>query len=191
KLKIRNIWEVISNEGIWSLPIAKQYGGAGIGWEESLIAMDGFLHQHFDIQLVALFISQISSLYFISRYGTEDIKNCYLPRLIRGEIATLHVAQQVHPLLFQHFNKRENAISNLRINKIKIFLQKDNKDINFYISETSLRKMVNLIDKSTKIILVDNNKDVGIDAVCDIVNFERLVYGLFCNRFINKIKLDA
>lgn len=79
------IWKLISNEGVWGLSISKQYSGSELSWQECIVALDGFFSHGSNVKCLTLFITQVSSLDFISKYGTESVKKRYLPRLIRED----------------------------------------------------------------------------------------------------------
>ncbi len=176
-----NIWKLISKEGIWRLPIPRQYGGHGLSWQDCVVALDGFFSNYSDIKCFTLFMSQVSSLYLVSQYGTESVKTRYLPRLIQGEMACLVISECIQKLLHQksYLDKNRNQILYMNSNKILIHAEKNEDDIVFYISEKKSCTSSVVINKS---ILIEDNKfiakDVGLSALCDLINFERLFYGI-------------
>jgi hypothetical protein len=178
-----SIWQAISKEGIWSLPIARQYGGCGLSWQDCLVALDGFFSNYSNIEFLTLLISQISSLYLISQYGTELIKKIYLPRLIHGEMACLLISKHIHTFLAYdaYLSIRENQIASIRNNKILIHAEKINDDIVFYIKENQIEKISAITNKPIRSILLEENKfiakEIGLSALCDLINFERIFYG--------------
>src|SRR3990167_9072429 len=69
KSSSEDIWKLISKEGIWGLPIPRQYGGHGLSWQDCVVALDGFFSNYSDIKFLTLFMSQISALYLILQHG--------------------------------------------------------------------------------------------------------------------------
>jgi len=80
-------WEVISNAGFTGIVIPEEYGGAGRGIMELLIAME---------ELVAngcglggqwyLMLTEVLGAISIKRHGTEKQKEKYLPGMAKGEL---------------------------------------------------------------------------------------------------------
>lgn len=78
-------WGLLTQEGIWKLPIAKQYNGAGLSWDECVIALEGLVFAHQNMKLLVSIIEHLGRLYLVSQYGTISQKDLYLPYLIQGE----------------------------------------------------------------------------------------------------------
>ncbi len=80
-------WEVISDAGFTGIVIPEEYGGAGRGLTELLIAME---------ELVAngcglggqwyLMLTEVLGGLSIIRHGTQEQKEKYLPRMAKGEL---------------------------------------------------------------------------------------------------------
>lgn len=186
------IWNILSNVGFWRLSISKEHGGEGLSWQDCIVALNGFFNHYSDINFLATLMSQLSSLYLITRYGTESIKRRFLPRIIRGEMANLSISHQIHQLLNHHsLLSQKNKFHTEENNKILIHAEKVKEDIVFYITEKKLCATTDS-DKSKKTILMEENvfipKEIGRSALCDLLNFERLLYGLISKNYLNKIK---
>lgn len=87
-------WELITSEGIWKLPITKQYGGAGFSWDECVIAVEGLIKTYQDQEFFSSIISHLALLYILLQYGTETQKNMYLPLLMQGAIGIVCVEDE-------------------------------------------------------------------------------------------------
>ncbi len=189
------MWKLISAEGIWGIPIARKYGGYGLSWQDCLVAIDGFLNHYRDKKLLTAFMSQISALYVVSKYGTEAIKKRYLPRLLKGEMATMHISKSVHQLLYDHsfLNTKENQTLYLRNNKILIYVKKNNGDIVFHINEMNGNEVLSIINGLISPIFCKENEfianKVGLSALYDLINFEKLFYSIFSITFTNKFNI--
>jgi acyl-CoA dehydrogenase len=80
-------WKVISDAGFTGIVIPEEYGGAGKGMTELLIAME---------ELAAngcgmggpwyLILTEVFGAISIIRHGTEEQKKKYLPRIAKGEL---------------------------------------------------------------------------------------------------------
>jgi len=194
QLMNEKVWHAISKEGIWHLPIDKKYGGKGLTWQDCVVALDGFFSHYSDIEFLTLLMSHISSLYLISQYGTSAIKKRYLPRLMQGETAQLLISQYLNKLFSEdaYFKKRENQILSIKNNKIFIHAEKFKNNIEFYITEKTSYLISSTKNKSANSILNEGNKfiakEVGVSALCDLINFERLLYGLLSANHVRKLK---
>ncbi len=188
------VWRLISSQGIWVLPMPKCYGGYGLGWQDCIAAFDGFFSNYPDINFLTLFISQVSALYVILQYGTEDIKQRYLPRLMQGEIAYLHISKYIHNLLHHEYQQKINKNQSLHVtnNKIFIYVDKLDEDVIFYICEKKTVLESKAVNEPINSTLLEENKftakETGIFALFDLINFERIFYGIFLSSYACKIK---
>jgi hypothetical protein len=82
-------WELITKQGIWKLPIAKQYGGDGLTWDECVSAIEGLTSTYRDYEFFSSIVSHFAVLYILLQYGTESQKSAYLPLLMRGKNSTV------------------------------------------------------------------------------------------------------
>ena len=184
----KNIWSIISKEGIFGLAISKQYGGANLSWQDCVVAVDGFFSNYSSTEFLALIISQISSIYLIHQHGTESIKKKYLPRLIQGEVAVLSVSENIREYSFC-LNKIKQ-LPDVGNNKIFVYAEKTENSLVFYIDEKKFS--LNPLEKNKKNDLaldVENiflSREAGLSSLCDLINFERLVYGVLSARFLEK-----
>jgi hypothetical protein len=179
EINIQNVFDLITDYGIWRLPIAKIYGGQGLNWQDCIAAFYGLLSHDVMMEIIPSLIPHISALYFISNYATESIRQEYLPRLIKCEIAHLIIPKKFDSLLGElNLNKRINKI-NLD-NKILIHLEKTSNEMIFYISESNAHSIFikgKLSSDSTIITeneFTKNNKDTLV--LCDLINFIKLIY---------------
>ena len=79
-------WELITQEGIWKLPISKQYGGMDLSWQESIIAINGLMNASNDYEFFPFIVNQFSTIYLMLQNATLSQKKLYFPRLIKGEL---------------------------------------------------------------------------------------------------------
>jgi alkylation response protein AidB-like acyl-CoA dehydrogenase len=87
----RNKWEKCARFGIQGLPIAEEYGGAGVDILSTMLAMEGLGYGCRDNGLVFALNAQLWSVQLpIVTFGTEIQKQTYLPRLCNGELIGAH-----------------------------------------------------------------------------------------------------
>src|SRR5258708_2564795 len=79
-------WELITQEGIWKLPVSHQYGGMDLSWQEGIIAVNGLMSITKDYELLPFIIKQFTTIYLALRHSSLTDKKIYLPRLISGEL---------------------------------------------------------------------------------------------------------
>lgn len=174
-----NIWQILSKEGIWSLPIDKQYGGKALGWQACVVALDGFFSHCSNVNFLILSVSQISSLYLISQYGTSNIKKRYLPRLMHGEIGCLLLSDHQFFSQNDYIEKRENEIASINDRKIIIRAEQMDSGTIFYIDE-KISDATKLVSAKEKTFFVTKNK---ASMLYDLINFERLIYAILLNKY--------
>jgi alkylation response protein AidB-like acyl-CoA dehydrogenase len=86
-----NKWEKCARFGIQGLPIAEEYGGAGVDILSTMLAMEGLGYGCRDNGLVFALNAQLWSVQLpIVTFGTEIQKQTYLPRLCNGELIGAH-----------------------------------------------------------------------------------------------------
>jgi hypothetical protein len=112
-------WAIITDEGIWRLPIAKKYGGVGLSWDESVIAIEGLAVTYRNHKFISSLITHLSALYLLLQYGSQTQKNLYLAKLMQGNGITIYI------------NDSSKNLSN------KLILEVDNKKINLTINKES------------------------------------------------------
>lgn len=101
-----NKWKVISQEGIWKLPIETQFGGKGYKWEDCLSALEGLVGSFYDSRFICKLVSHFLSLYLISKYSPESSKKTYLSILMRGKalfeiksLSDVHLKKEINWLI--------------------------------------------------------------------------------------------
>lgn len=77
-------WQLISNEGLWKLPVSKQYGGAGLSWDECVVAIRALMKNFRHAEFISSIISHLAVIYLLLQYGTEAQKNQYLSQIMQG-----------------------------------------------------------------------------------------------------------
>lgn len=112
KFLFSNKWDLITKEGIWKLPISKQYGGMDLSWQEAAIAINGLMSISQDYEFIPFIIEQFTTIYFVSKYTNLIHKKLYLARLIKGEI--------INESIIEDINK--NIISRQDMTRFKKFL---------------------------------------------------------------------
>lgn len=81
-------WEAVSAEGLWRLPVATEYGGLGRSWWEFAAGLEGLSCTARDLGFLLSAIAHAGAIRVISEFGTADQKANFLPRLLRGEVAS-------------------------------------------------------------------------------------------------------
>jgi alkylation response protein AidB-like acyl-CoA dehydrogenase len=88
-------WRRCVELGLQGLPIPETYGGAGIDFLTTLFIMEGLGYGCRDNGLLFALSAQHWSVQSpILAFGTEEQKQCYLPRLCRGEIIGAHALSE-------------------------------------------------------------------------------------------------
>ncbi|HLB43196.1 MAG: hypothetical protein A3E87_06490 [Gammaproteobacteria bacterium RIFCSPHIGHO2_12_FULL_35_23] len=159
----KNKWALITNEGVWKLPIPKQYGGIGLSWKESIIAIAGLASSYQDNKFLSSIITQFSILYLIAHHGKEIYKKLYLSCLMQGKISFILKAGSENNLI--KLNKIPSISNNDGIANFIIYIASHSKSkIEFYTIHDNKKKT-----------FISTSK--GAIAFCDFINFERLLYG--------------
>ena len=190
----RDIWKLISDEGIWRLPIKEQYGGQGLNWQDYAAALSGlFAHYHND-EMILLLMSQSSVLYLILRYADETTKIHYLSPLIKGEMASLLVHSSIYELFpnILQLNKKDDVIS-CHKSSICIHVERLAGNISFYVRKNKIDR--SLIAKLPHSFSIKKNKLIpdedGIAVLSDLINFQRLFYSILATNFSMNLKIAA
>jgi alkylation response protein AidB-like acyl-CoA dehydrogenase len=84
-------WDCLTRSGLWQLPIESQYGGIGLTWQAFAKAIEGLISSYHHLPFFRMLVSQAGAIYLMSKYGTDDQKQKYLPRLLQGEIACIAI----------------------------------------------------------------------------------------------------
>ncbi len=77
------LWEQVSADGFMGLMVPEKYGGAGLGMMEMTLLMEGLSNN--GIPLLSLVVGSTMALPVIAEYGSESMKQQYLPDACRGE----------------------------------------------------------------------------------------------------------
>ncbi len=77
------LWGELAAGGYLGMMIPEEYGGGGLGLTEMAVLQEEMGHQ--GIPLLLLVVSNVMDALLIARYGSEEMKERYLPRLARGE----------------------------------------------------------------------------------------------------------
>jgi alkylation response protein AidB-like acyl-CoA dehydrogenase len=87
----RELWRKCADFGIPGLPVPVEYGGAGQNLTTTLLAMEALGYACRDNGLVFSLNAQMWAFELpLVRFGSEEQKRRYLPRLCRGEIIGAH-----------------------------------------------------------------------------------------------------
>jgi len=80
----RELWPKLGELGVLGITVAEQYGGAGMGYLAHVVAMEEISRAS---AAVALSYGAHSNLCVnqLHRNGTDEQKQCYLPKLVSGE----------------------------------------------------------------------------------------------------------
>ena len=135
-------WKLITKNGIWKLPIVKKYSGLGLNWQECILAIEGLVDTFSNFEFFSYIVEQVSALYIISKYCTEENKQLYLPSLINGEISC--------------------AIFPDKFNFEKILPPSENKNLILYNYLNFKRKLYALLVVKISQPIIDHHKIVSI-----------------------------
>ena len=91
----RERWKRCAEFGLQGLPVPTEYGGAGQDLTTTLLAMEALGYACRDNGLVFSLNAQMWAFELpLVRFGTEEHKRRYLPRLCRGEIVGAHAVTE-------------------------------------------------------------------------------------------------
>ncbi len=71
--------------GLLALTVSEEYGGAGADWTMACIAAEELARADISIAIPVLYLVEASWGFIFDRYGTEEAKREYLPKVTRGE----------------------------------------------------------------------------------------------------------
>ena len=84
------IWELLTKEGLWKLPIPVVYGGSGDGWNEFTRSIKGFSSSYGNFEFISLIISHSCLIYAaLENSDSKDI-NSHISSLINGNPISMH-----------------------------------------------------------------------------------------------------
>lgn len=91
----REDWRKCANFGVLGMPVAREYGGMGLGITEVIAVMEGLGYGTSDQGLLFSINAHMwTSIMPISLYGTPEQKQRYLPRLSNGEWISANAASE-------------------------------------------------------------------------------------------------
>ena len=91
----REDWIKCANFGVLGMPVAREYGGMGLGITEVIAVMEGLGYGTSDQGLLFSINAHMwTSIMPISLYGTPEQKRRYLPRLSNGEWISANAASE-------------------------------------------------------------------------------------------------
>ena len=77
------LWQELAAARYQARKIPYEYGGGGLGLTEMAVLQEEMSHQ--GIPLLMLVVSNVMDALLIARFGSQEMKERYLPRLARGE----------------------------------------------------------------------------------------------------------
>jgi len=77
------LWQELGEGGFLGMMIPPEYGGGGLGLQQMAVLMEEMGHQ--GIPLLLIVVGNVMDAGLIARYGSEEMKQRYLPPLARGE----------------------------------------------------------------------------------------------------------
>jgi len=78
------LWQELGAGGFLGMMIPPEYGGGGLGLQQMAVLIEEMGQQ--GIPLLLLVVGNVMDAALIARYGSEEMKQRYLPPLARGEI---------------------------------------------------------------------------------------------------------
>jgi acyl-CoA dehydrogenase len=79
-----DLWGELAAGGYLGMLIPEEYGGGGLGMQEMAVLQEELSHQGTPLLLIV--VSAVMDALLIARYGSEEMKERYLPGMARGEI---------------------------------------------------------------------------------------------------------
>jgi acyl-CoA dehydrogenase len=80
----KELWEELAAGGYLGMLVPEEYGGGGLGMREMAVLQEELSHQ--GIPLLLIVVSSVMDTTLIARYGSDAMKEQYLPGMARGEI---------------------------------------------------------------------------------------------------------
>src|SRR3990172_327214 len=78
------LWRELAEGGFLGMMIPPEYGGGGLGLQQMAVLIEEMGHQ--GIPLLLVVVGNVMDAALIARYGSEEMKDRYLPPLAPGEI---------------------------------------------------------------------------------------------------------
>src|SRR5690606_22004184 len=80
-----NIWDFVKKHGFLGMLISKDHGGLGFSAQAQSLILGKIASRSPDIVTIVMVPNSLGPGELIEKYGTEEQKRYYLPRLARGE----------------------------------------------------------------------------------------------------------
>jgi acyl-CoA dehydrogenase len=77
------LWQELASGGFLGMMIPEEYGGSGLGLQQMAVLIEEMAHQ--GIPLLLLVVGNVMDAGLIARYGSQAMKERYLPPLARGQ----------------------------------------------------------------------------------------------------------
>lgn len=91
----RDAWQKCADFGLLGLPVAQEYGGAGVDILTTMLALEGLGYGCADNGLIFSLNAQMWAVETpIARFGNEDQKRRYLPQLCSGALIGAHAMSE-------------------------------------------------------------------------------------------------
>ncbi|MEM7168543.1 MAG: acyl-CoA dehydrogenase family protein [Pseudomonadota bacterium] len=88
-------WRALTDAGLWQLPISRDLGGMGQSWWEFVAGFEGLASTARDLGFLLSVLAHAGALRVVSEAGSDAQKEKFLPRLMRGDVAST-AATEVH-----------------------------------------------------------------------------------------------
>jgi hypothetical protein len=89
-------WALLCAEGFGKLFIAKKPVENNPIWEDGIIAIQGLSSTCRDRKFFSFLIDQLSVIYFITQFGTQEQQKNYMPILIKGGTGAIYFDESFH-----------------------------------------------------------------------------------------------
>lgn len=80
-------WQMLADLDLWKIPVSCELGGLGGTWVECAECLDEVARECEDLGFLITSLGHIGSLRLLCDYGTDEQKQRWVPRLLRGDIA--------------------------------------------------------------------------------------------------------
>ena len=79
------IWDFIRDRGFWGMLISKEHGGLGFSAQAQSLILGKIASRSPDAAIIVMVPNSLGPGELVEKYGTDEQKKYYLPRLARGE----------------------------------------------------------------------------------------------------------
>lgn len=155
-------WQLIMQRGIFKYPIKKQYGGFNLSWDSCISAISSIVSGYTTTSYITSLVTQLSALFLISVYGSDEQKTKYLPKLINGQLA------YIYHIGFD-YGFHDNKLRSLRTRKDKIANTKNDCLIDNCKIIICIKHRVYHDNNIEFFILDENNDKLHVEILRDIL----------------------